>query len=93
MEITDIQVEEQHHAARTQVATVPIMVAQPNEIMYEVDIGADEPDEGLHTKPMPPPITNITGCVAGRYSTQSAGVCLGTYHIIDTYSSYTPAGC
>ena len=40
----DIQVEEQLRAAQTQVATVPIMVAQPYEIMYEVELRADEPD-------------------------------------------------
>ena len=37
----DIQVDEQLRAARTQVDTVPIMVAQPHEIMYEVELGVD----------------------------------------------------
>ena len=41
---SDIQVDEQLRADRTQVATVPIMVAQPDEIMYEVELGEDEPD-------------------------------------------------
>ena len=34
LENTDIQVDKQLCAARTQVDTVPIMVAQPHEIMY-----------------------------------------------------------
>ena len=33
---TDIQVDEQLRAAQTQVDTVPSMVAQPHETMYEV---------------------------------------------------------
>ena len=32
----EIQVDKQLRAARTQVDTVPIMVAQPHEIMYKV---------------------------------------------------------
>ena len=44
---SDIQVDEQLRAARTQLDTVPIMVAQPHEIMYEVELGADKPDKGL----------------------------------------------
>ena len=40
----DIQVVEQLRAALTQVDTVPIMVAQTHEIMYEVELGVDEPD-------------------------------------------------
>ena len=48
--------DEQLRADRTQVATVPIMVAQPDEIMYEVELGADEPDKGLDAQPIPPPI-------------------------------------
>ena len=58
---TDIQVNEQLRAARTQVYTVPIMVAHPHEIMYEVELGADEQDEGLDTPPIHPPIPDITG--------------------------------
>ena len=50
----DIQVDKQLRAAQTQVATVPIMVAQPNEIMYEVELGVDEPYEGLDAPPIPP---------------------------------------
>ena len=67
----DIQVEEQLCASRTQVATVPIMVAHPNEIMYKVELGADEPDEGLNAPPNPPPIPDVAGCGAGRYPTRS----------------------
>ena len=66
-----IQVDEQLWAAQTQVDTVPIMVAQPHEIMYEVEPGADERDEGLDAPPIPPPIPDITGCVAGIYPTRS----------------------
>ena len=62
----DIQVDEQLCAAQTQVDTVPIMVAQPHEIMYKLELGADEPDEGIDAPPIPPPITGITGRVAGR---------------------------
>ena len=72
-----IQVDRQLRAARTQVATVPIMVAQPHEIMYKLELGADEPDEGLDAPPIPPPITDITGCVAGRYPTRSRRSVLG----------------
>ena len=57
----EIQVDEQLRAARTQVDTVPIMVAQPHEIMYKVELGAVEPDEGIDAPPIPPPIPNITG--------------------------------
>ena len=53
------------------------MVAQPHEIMYEVELGADEPDEGLDAPPIPPPIPDITGCVAGIYPTQSRRSVLG----------------
>ena len=63
---TDIQVDKQLRAARTQVATIHIMVAQPDEIMYEVELGADEPDEGLDAPLIPPYIPDITGCVSGR---------------------------
>ena len=38
--------------------------------MYEVDIGADEPDKGLHSPPTPPPIPGVAGCGAGIYPTQ-----------------------
>ena len=93
LENSDIQVDKQLRAARTQVDTVPIMVVQPDEIMYEVEIGADEPDEGIDAPPTPPPIPEIAGCGAGRYPNDLTGVCLGTYHMIDTYSSYKPAGC
>ena len=50
-----IQVDEQLCADRAQAATVPIVVAWPDEIMYEVELGTDEPDEGLHAPPTPPP--------------------------------------
>ena len=53
------------------------MVAQPHGIMYEVELGADEPDKGLDAPPIPPPIPNITGRVAGRYPTQSHRIVLG----------------
>ena len=66
LENDDIQLDEQLRAARTQVDTVPFMVAQPHEIMYEIEIGADEPDKGLDAPPIPPPIPNINGRVAGR---------------------------
>ena len=73
----DIKVDEQLCAARTQVDTVPFMVAQPHEIMYEVELGADEPDKGLDAPPIPPTITDITGRVAGRYPTRSCRSVLG----------------
>ena len=73
----DIQVDEQLCADRTQVATVPIMVAHPHAIMYEVELGADEPDKGLDAPPIPPPIPDITGRVAGRYPTRSCRRVLG----------------
>ena len=53
------------------------MVAQPDEIMYEVELGADEPEEGLHAPPTPPPIADVTGCGAGRYPTRSHRSVLG----------------
>ena len=53
------------------------MVARPDEIMYEVKIGADEPDEGLHYLPTPPTIANVNGHGPGRYSTQSSRSVLG----------------
>ena len=53
------------------------MVAQPHEIMYKVELGADEPDEGLDAPPIPPPIPDITGRVAGRYPTRSRRTVLG----------------
>ena len=65
LENADIQVDKQLRAARTQVDTVPIMVPQPHGIMYEVELGADEPDKGLDSPPIPPPIPYITGSVAG----------------------------
>ena len=73
----DIQVDEQLRAARTQVDTVPIMVAQPYEIMYEVELGVDEPDKGLGAPPIPSPIPDITGRIAGRYPTRSCRSVLG----------------
>ena len=69
--------DEKLRAARTQVTNVPIVVAQPDEIMYEVELGADEPDKGLVAPPIPPPIPDITGRVAGRYQTQSHRSVLG----------------
>ena len=72
-----IQVDEQLRAAQTQVATVPIMVAQPHEIMYEVELVADEPDEGIDAPPIPPPIPDITGCVTGRCPTRSCRSVIG----------------
>ena len=74
---TEIQVDTQICATRTQVDTVHIMVAQPDEIMYKVELGSDEPDEGLDAPPIPPPIPYITGCGAGRYPTQSRRSVLG----------------
>ena len=73
----DIQVDEQLHADQTQVDTVPIMVPQPHEIMYDVELGADEPDEGLEDPLIPPPIPDITGHIAGRYPTRSRRSVLG----------------
>ena len=73
----DVQVDEKLRAARTEVDTVPIMVAQPDEIMYEVELGAYEPDEGLAAPPIPPPIPNITAFGAGRYPTQYLRSVLG----------------
>ena len=77
LENSDIQVDEQLRAALTQVTTVPIVVAHPDEIMYKVELGADEPDEGLHAPPTPPPIPDVSGCGAGRYPTQSRSSLLG----------------
>ena len=74
---TYIQVDKLLRAAQTQVATVPIMVAQPHEVMYKLELGADEPDEGLDVPPIPPPIPDITGCVVGRYPTRSCRSVLG----------------
>ena len=53
------------------------MVAQPDEIMYEVELGADEPDEGLHAPPTPLPIPDVAGCGAGRYPTRSLSSVIG----------------
>ena len=74
---SDIQVDEQFRAARTQAATVPIVVARPNEIVYEVELGADEPDKVLQASPAPHPIPNVAGCGAGRYPTQSRRSVIG----------------
>ena len=49
------------------------MVAQPDEIMYEVELGADEPDEGLYAPPTPLPI--------GRYPTRSRRSVLGNLDV------------
>ena len=76
--------DEQLHAAQTQVATVPIVVAQTDEIMYKVELGADEPDEGLDAPPTPPPIPNVAGCGAGRYPTRYCRSVLGNL----TYDRY-----
>ena len=73
----DIQVDEQLRAAQAQVATVPIVVARPNETMYEVEIGADEPDEGIHAPPTPTLIANVNGRVAVRYLIPSLRSVLG----------------
>ena len=78
LENADIQVEEQLRAARTQVATVPIMVAQPGEIMYNIELGVDEPDEGLDTPPTPLTIPDIAGCGSGIYPTRSCRSVLGS---------------
>ena len=53
------------------------MVAHPYEIVYEVELGADEPDERLDAPPIPPPIPHITGRVAGRYPTRYRRSVLG----------------
>ena len=53
------------------------MVAKPREIMYEVELVAYEPDKGLDAPPIPPPIPDITGRVAGRYPTRSRRSVLG----------------
>ena len=74
---TDIQVDKQLRAARTQVATIHIMVAQPDEIMYKVEPGAYEPDEGLHAPPTPLPIPDVDGCGAGRHPIRSHRSVLG----------------
>ena len=71
LENSDIQEDEQLRAARSQVATVPIVVARPEEIMYEVELGTDEPDKGLHAPPTPPPIPDVTDRGSERYPTQS----------------------
>ena len=64
-------------ASQTQVATVLIVVAQSDEIMYEVELGAYEPDEGLHAPPTPPPIPDVAVCGAGIYPTRSRRSVLG----------------
>ena len=45
--------------------------------MYEVELGADEPDEGIHAPPTPPPIPDVAGCRTGRYPTKSRRSVLG----------------
>ena len=63
------------------------MVAQSHEIMYEVELGADEPDEGLDAPPIPPPIPDITGRVAERYPTRSCRSVLGNL-LYDRYLQF-----
>ena len=77
LENADIQVDKQLRAARTQLTTVPIVVSQPDGIMYELEISADESDEGFHTPPTPLPIPNVAGCRSGRYPTRSHRSVLG----------------
>ena len=77
LENSEIQVDKQLRAARAQVAIVPILVARPDEILYEVELGADEPDEGLHAPTTPPLIPNVTVRGAGRYPTRSCRSVLG----------------
>ena len=72
-----IQVDKQLCAAQTQVATVHNMVAQTDDIMYKVELGADEPDKGLVAPPTPLPIPEIAGCGAGSYPTRSCRSVLG----------------
>ena len=45
--------------------------------MYDVELGADEPDKGLHAPPTPMTIPNVAGCGSGRYPTQSRRSVLG----------------
>ena len=45
--------------------------------MYEVELGADEPDKGIDAPTNPPPIPDITGCGSGRHPTQSRRSVLG----------------
>ena len=69
---SDIQVDEQLHAARAQAATVHIVESRPDEIVYEVELGAeelDELDEGLHAPPAPTTIPDVSGYGVGRYPT------------------------
>ena len=54
------------------------MVAQTNEIMYEVELGADEPDEGLDAPPIRSKLYLVHNFI---------GLC---YH--DRYSSYLCPG-
>ena len=77
LENSDIQVDEQIRASRAYTATVPIMIACPNDIVYEVELGADEPDEGLHNPPTHTPIPNVAGYGSGRYPTRSCRSVLG----------------
>ena len=53
------------------------MVARPDVIVYEVELGADELYVGLHTPPATPPIPGVADCGAGRYTTRSRRSVLG----------------
>ena len=58
LENSDIQVDEQLRAYRAEADTMPIVEARPDEIVYKVELGAeelDEPDKGIHARPAPPP--------------------------------------
>ena len=66
---SDIKLDGQLCAARAQVATVPIVVSRLDEIMNEVELGADEPDKGIHAPPTPPLISDVAGCGSGIYPT------------------------
>ena len=44
MDNADIQVDEQLRAAQVQAAAVPIVKARPDDIVYEVELGAEELD-------------------------------------------------
>ena len=76
----DIQVDEKLRDARAQAATVPIVEAQSDEIVYEVELGAeelDEPDEGIHAPPTPLSIPNVAGYGAERYPKRSRRSVIG----------------
>ena len=56
---------------------MPIMVERPYDIVYKVELGADEPDKGLHAPPAPSPIPDVAGYREGRYPTQYLRSVLG----------------